>query len=284
MTNVEKVIRKLLAVPNPLFIPITHIQRLVKLPDRLSQANRPPNMIVAFVSIAAATALCFIMFNSKKTIAHVLKEIKYEFQIQIVGMRGLTEDHLMRRKNRLEQFPTQKGKVVIITGGARGIGLEIVKILLENDMTVVMGVRKPEAAVKIAQELVKEGLPNNIDAYQLDVSLLKSVEKFVEAVKDKYPKVDYLINNAGIMFGDFKLTEEGHESQFATNYLGHFYLTHLLMPNLKRAGEAGETCSRVVNVSSCAHLPGEIFFDDINMKLDYITSAAYSQSKLAQVT
>lgn len=241
-------------------------------------------MIVAFVSIAAATAICIVMYNSKKTILHVLKEFKYEAQISIVGAGAVVDDYLQRRRNRLEDVPEQNGKVAVVTGGARGIGAEVVKKLLQSGMTVVLGIRKPEAAHKMMEEFKKKQIPTDaVDVFQLDVSLLKSVKEFARNVSAKYPCIDLLVNNAGIMFGDFALTEEGYESQLATNYLGHFYLTHLLLPNLKSAGEKSETCARIVNVSSCAHFPGEIFFDDINMKVDYVTSAAYAQSKLAQV-
>lgn len=65
------------------------------------------------------------------------------------------------------------------------------------------------------------------------------------------------------MFGPYAETRDGYESQFSTNYLGHFLLTHLLLPSLKAAGSR-ETKARIVNVSSCAHMAGEIDFEDIN--------------------
>lgn len=68
------------------------------------------------------------------------------------------------------------------------------------------------------------------------------------------------------MFGPYTETEDGFESQFAVNYLGHFLLTHRLMPLLKMAGTESETNARIVNVSSIAHFAGEINFEDINMK------------------
>lgn len=82
-------------------------------------------------------------------------------------------------------------------------------------------------------------------------------------VQEKYSKIDILINNAGIMVTPYFLTEDGYEGQFATNYLGHFLLTHLLMPQLRAAGTQ-QLNSRIVNVSSCANFVGDIDMDDIN--------------------
>lgn len=87
---------------------------------------------------------------------------------------------------------------------------------------------------------------------------------------------------AGIMFGPYIESRDGFESQFSTNYLGHFLLSHLLFPQLLAGGSA-EAHSRIVNVSSCAHFVGKINFEDINSRNQYIASEAYAQSKLAQV-
>lgn len=98
---------------------------------------------------------------------------------------------------------------------------------------------------------------------QLDVGDLKSVKAFAQLIKERYTKIDLLLNNAGIMFAPFKLTADGYESHFATNYLGHFLLTHLLLPKLKAAGKEGKN-ARIVNVSSCVNLIGRINYKDIN--------------------
>lgn len=84
------------------------------------------------------------------------------------------------------------------------------------------------------------------------------------------------------MAAPLKITSDGFESQMAVNYLGHFLLTHLLMPQLKAAGTM-ERKARVVNVSSCAHLNGTIDFNDFNCQQDYYPITAYNNSKLAQV-
>lgn len=240
-------------------------------------------MLLTFVAIAACTAFGYAVFNSKKTINKILLEIYWEYQFQVIGLRAVFDDHVRREKNRLPELRDRSGQVAVITGGGRGIGVEIVKELLKCNMKVVMGIRKPEAATKLIETFKKEGISTDLDAFKLDVSSLKSVKNFASEVSAKYPEINLLINNAGVMFGDFYLTEEGFENQLATNYLGHFYLSHLLMPNLKKGGSKSEGCSRIVNVSSCAHYAAEIEFEDINSKLEYVSKAAYGQSKLAQV-
>lgn len=102
-----------------------------------------------------------------------------------------------------------------------------------------------------------------IDYLQLDTGSLKSVREFAQTVQRKYSKIDILINNAGIMTTPYQLTEDGFENKFAVNYLGHFLLTHLLMPQLRAAGIKDHN-ARIINVSSCAHTIGEINMDDIN--------------------
>lgn len=102
-----------------------------------------------------------------------------------------------------------------------------------------------------------------IDYLYLDTGNLKSVRQFAQSVQQKYSKIDILINNAGIMAAPYYLTVDGFESQFAVNYLGHFLLTHLLMPQLRAAGTQ-DLHSRVINVSSVANLVGNIDMDDIN--------------------
>ena len=91
-------------------------------------------------------------------------------------------------------------------------------------------------------------------------------------------KIDVLINNAGIGFLEFNKTKEGFETHLVTNYLSHFYLTHLLLPKLK-ASENG----RIINVSAQAHYTGELNLGDLNNEFEYNYNKAFSQSKLALV-
>ncbi|RVE54337.1 hypothetical protein evm_001164 [Chilo suppressalis] len=216
--------------------------------------------------------------NRHKPLKHILSELRYTIDMQGAGVGGLIDDWVNVRRNKVV-LPDAKTKIAVITGGARGIGTEVIRGLLKANMTVIMGIRKPELVEKLAESM-ENG--NNLKAFELDLQSLKSVKEFAEKVLKVYPEIHILVNNAGIMFGDFKLTEDGIETQLAVNHLSHFYLTHLLLPALKSGGLIGES-SRIVNVTSCAHYPGKIFFEDINMKNCYDTTAAYAQSKLAQL-
>jgi len=173
--------------------------------------------------------------------------------------------------------------VAVITGGGRGIGLRVIEKLVKCDMSVIMGVRNPKEAKENVEKLIDiDTIKGKIYYEQLDTGSMQSVRKFAKIVQSKFSKIDILINNAGVMASPFKLTEDGFESQLAINYLGHFLLTHLLFPQLK-AGGTKECNSRIVNVSSCVHLLGNINFDDIHGTKCYYPPVAYNQSKLAQV-
>jgi NAD(P)-dependent dehydrogenase (short-subunit alcohol dehydrogenase family) len=211
-----------------------------------------------------------------------LAEAKYELMYNAVGSRGIIEDMLMRSKNKTE-LPVLTGRTALITGGARGIGAEVVRMLLKCDVHVIIGCRNPQAGEQLLQKCRDGGVATgDITVYKLDISSIESVKGFAKAVADKHPKLHYLINNAGIMFGPYIESRDGFESQFSTNYLGHFLLAHLLFPQICAAGT--ETArARIVSVSSCAHLVGEINFEDINNRHRYISAEAYAQSKLAQV-
>lgn len=130
-------------------------------------------------------------------------------------------------------------------------------------MNDIAGVRNPTEAKKNIESRVTDLEGVKIDYEYLDTGNLKSIQQFAKSVRQKYTKIDILINNAGIMATPYYLTEDGFESQFSVNYLGHFLLTHLLMPQLRAAGTQ-DLNSRVINVSSCANLLGTINMDDIN--------------------
>lgn len=233
-------------------------------------------MYLITISIAAAAIYWYI--NRHKSIKHILSELWHELEMQGAGAGGLIDDWWNKARNKME-LPDAKKRTAVVTGGARGIGTEVIRGLLKANMVVIIGIRKPKLAEKMGKEM-ENG--DNLKAFELDLQSLKSVKNFAESVLKEHATVHLLVNNAGIMFGDYKLTEDGFESQLAVNYLGHFYLTHLLLPALKRGGTSGDL-SRVVNVTSCAHHPGKIYFDDINMKEHYDTNSAYAQSKLCEV-
>ena len=101
----------------------------------------------------------------------------------------------------------------------------------------------------------KTSFEGSFEAFELDLSSLDSVRNFAQQILAKNMPINVLINNAGIMFGPRRESKDGFELQLATNHLGHFLLTHLLLPKLREAGTK-ELSARVVNVSSCAHYAG----------------------------
>ncbi|XP_046395066.1 dehydrogenase/reductase SDR family member on chromosome X-like [Ischnura elegans] len=218
-----------------------------------------------------------------------IKAAKCNCLINLMGVFAMVDDIISRRRNRF-LLPQKSNQVAVITGGARGIGVEVVKKLLKCGMNVVIGCRNVSAGEEVVKKIREGGIiGGDVKVLQLDMESMLSVRQFADKVKAAYPKIDVLINNAGIMFAPFKLTGGDDplnpvmESHFSVNYAGHFLLTHLLLPNLKAAGEDGIQHSRVVNVSSIAHFAGDINFKDIHSEKCYMPSAAYAQSKLAQV-
>ena len=112
----------------------------------------------------------------------------------------------------------------------------------------------------------------------LDLASLGSVRQAADEILASCPRLDLLINNAGVMYVPFQRTEDGFELTFGTNHLGHFALTGLLLPRL-----LATPGSRVVTVSSVAHRYGEMHFDDLMLTSDYQPDPAYGQSKLANL-
>ncbi|XP_031348189.1 short-chain dehydrogenase TIC 32, chloroplastic-like isoform X2 [Photinus pyralis] len=219
-----------------------------------------------------------------KPLKHLLTEIVFEVRYNFLGMLSVLDDLVLQEKENSEELLMSNGKIALITGGTRGIGAQVVRKLLQRDLHVIIGCRNVEAGQKLCEIYRAKGVrTGSFDVQHLDLNSLSSVRAFAKVIKEKYPRINILINNAGIMFGPYKVSEDGYESQLATNYIGHFLLTHLLLPEMIKAGREDKRYSRIVNVSSCAHKLGDIDFEDFNFKKHYIPSQAYAQSKLAQV-
>ncbi|MGC4815254.1 SDR family NAD(P)-dependent oxidoreductase [Micromonospora sp. DT228] len=164
------------------------------------------------------------------------------------------------------------GKRAIVTGGATGIGRETTRALATAGAEVTIATRDVKAGLQVA-----ESTPGNIRVVPLDLADLDSVDAFTRAWQGP---LHILVNNAGVMaVPDRRLTAQGHELQFGTNYLGHFALTVGLHDVLAAAGEA-----RIVSVSSNAHFMSDITYDDIDyVHRDYNPWTAYGQSKTGDV-
>ncbi|KAJ1691344.1 hypothetical protein LUZ63_015499 [Rhynchospora breviuscula] len=174
----------------------------------------------------------------------------------------------------------------IITGGASGIGLETAQVLALRGAHVIIAARNMEAAYN-AKALILENNPKaRIDTIQLDLSSLKSVRAFAEEFLSMDLPLNILINNAGIMFCPFQLSKDGIELQFATNHLGHFLLTNLLLEKMKSTAKSTGIEGRIVNLSSIAHhhtYGRGINFEQLNDPTAYSDKKAYGQSKLANI-
>lgn len=168
---------------------------------------------------------------------------------------------------------------IIVTGGNSGIGYYAIEKFLSLGATVVMASRSEKRARESLATLEAKKLPGKVSFVPLDLMSLASVKTFVDKIKNQFTSLNILVNNAGIMFGALQITEDGFESQMATNHFGHFALTAGLMP-LLIAGKG-----RIVNVSSIAHRRGEIDLHNLNYEnpKSYSPWGAYSRSKLANL-
>jgi len=173
---------------------------------------------------------------------------------------------------------TMKDKVVMVTGANSGIGKSASLALAEKSATVVMVARNKERGDAARSEIVRKSGNNSIDLLLADLSSLESVRQLVAEFRKKYSKLHILINNAGLFNQRRRVTADGYENTFATNYLAPFLLTNLQLDLLKASAP-----SRIINVSSVGHYNGHINFDDINLEKEYGGWKAYGQSKLALV-
>eukprot|EP00092_Neocalanus_flemingeri_P010039 GFUD01010820.1.p1 GENE.GFUD01010820.1~~GFUD01010820.1.p1 ORF type:complete len:337 (+),score=131.72 GFUD01010820.1:69-1079(+) len=219
-----------------------------------------------------------------KMIEWFLVNLWFKICLNIIGAIYVVKEQILSRPRCLPSYSSQTGKTIVITGGGRGIGEQAVKKLVRLGARVIMGCRSPELVKKKFDEIFNEdSVVGSVEVYHLDLMSLASVRSFAQTVISLDCPVHVLINNAGIMFGDRKETEDGFESQLATNYLGHFLLSHLLLPLLERTGQA-DTPARIVNVSSVAHYCGSwMDFSDLHLRKLYSPEQAYGNSKAAQI-
>ncbi|XP_048186158.1 retinol dehydrogenase 13 isoform X1 [Perognathus longimembris pacificus] len=174
---------------------------------------------------------------------------------------------------------TIPGKTVIVTGANTGIGKQTALELARRGGHVILACRDMGKCEAAARDIRGETLNHRVSARHLDLASLRSIREFATKVIEEEERVDILINNAAVMRCPHWTTEDGFEMQFGVNHLGHFLLTNLLMDKLKASAP-----SRIINLSSLAHIAGHIDFDDLNwQKRNYNTKEAYCQSKLAVV-
>ncbi|GAG24419.1 unnamed protein product, partial [marine sediment metagenome] len=171
------------------------------------------------------------------------------------------------------------GKTIIVTGGNSGIGFEAARAFAGRGAQLVLACRNPQKAGDAVDRLLAAHADAQVEVLPLDLASLASVRDFAKQFSERYPSLDVLCNNAGVMALPLRRTADGFEMQVGTNHLGHFALTGLLLDKL-----LATPGSRVVNVSSTAHKIGKVDLDDLNYQTRrYRKWAAYGQSKLANL-
>ena len=182
-------------------------------------------------------------------------------------------------------MPRLDGKTVVVTGANSGLGFEGTRAFAARGATVVMACRSVERGEEAAREIrVDAGgeADGELDVRECDLASLDSVAAFVEGLGDDYDAVDVLCNNAGVMAIPRSETEDGFETQFGVNHLGHFALTGRLF-DLLDAADGIDGDARVVTQSSGAHEQGEMDFSDLNWEESYGKWKAYGRSKLSNL-
>jgi NAD(P)-dependent dehydrogenase (short-subunit alcohol dehydrogenase family) len=176
-------------------------------------------------------------------------------------------------------IPDQSGRRIVVTGANSGLGLVTARELARAGATVVLACRNEEKgrhALADVQAAARDASSATLEI--LDLADLRSVRAFAERMAEQDPRIHVLINNAGVMAPPRRETVDGFESQLATNHLGPFALTGLVLPLL-----AESPAPRVVTVSSGLHRLGKIRFDDLQRRRRYNNWLAYGQTKLANL-
>ena len=176
------------------------------------------------------------------------------------------------------------GKTVVITGANTGIGKVTATDLAKRGAKIVICCRDKGRAEKAVEDIKKESSNENVKYLLLDLASLASVRKCAEELNKTEEKIDYLINNAGVMMCPQWKTEDGFDMQMGTNHFGHFLFTELVLPLVHKSAQSGHH-PRIVIVSSMAHemATNGLSFDNINFEKDFKTMKVYGESKLANV-
>ena len=178
-----------------------------------------------------------------------------------------------------DDVPGQHGRLAVVTGANTGLGFETARVLAARGASVVLAVRDTDKGKRAAARIAGAAPGADVTVQPLDLASLESIRAAAGALRARHPRIDLLINNAGVMFPPRQTTPDGFELQLGTNHLGHFALTGLLLEQMLPVPG-----SRVVTVSSLAHrIRARINFDDLQGQRSYSRVAAYSQSKLANL-
>lgn len=167
---------------------------------------------------------------------------------------------------------------IVITGATSGIGKALVFQLAKQNCRIVLLGRNKDKLKNTIREVQSEFPHSGLYQFHLDLASQKSIRTTSVAIREQFPLINCLVNNAGVWTTDLERSKEGIEMQFAVNHIGHFLLTHKLLPSLQNAKQA-----KLITVSSESHQYGKIHFDDVNLEANYHGLKAYGQSKLANL-
>jgi NAD(P)-dependent dehydrogenase (short-subunit alcohol dehydrogenase family) len=176
-------------------------------------------------------------------------------------------------------IPDLTDTTAVVTGANSGIGLETAAALVAAGARVILACRNDTKAEAAAEVIRERHSAAELDIVRIDTADLDSVRTAATDILDRTNRLDLLVNNAGVAWPPYALTPQGVEMQLATNFLGHFALTGLLLDRLQAAPAA-----RVVSLTSLAHHFGRLRLDDLALARRYQPFAAYAQSKLAVVS
>lgn len=169
-------------------------------------------------------------------------------------------------------------KTALITGGTSGIGLEAAVVIARAGWDVVIVGRDPGRTAAAVARIQQRSGSASVSSLLCELSSQESIRKLAAEFRAGHPRLELLVNNAGLVSPSRTLTADGIETTFATNHLGYFLLTHLLLDLIIASAPA-----RIVSVSSIAHRRGTMDLDDLGFARGYGIMKAYARSKLANV-
>ncbi|MBX2926476.1 MAG: SDR family oxidoreductase [Saprospiraceae bacterium] len=170
------------------------------------------------------------------------------------------------------------GKVCIVTGATAGIGYETALALAKKGATVMLVGRNTDKGQMAMARIHTATRNEELFFVNADMSDQSSIRDAALAIREQFPVIDVLVNNAGTWVSQYTPTVDGIETVFAVNHLAYFLFTHLLYPSLRNAPD-----TRIVNVSSDSHFQTDLHFEDLNLSKNYSGLRSYAQSKLANV-